>query len=237
MTELGFATVRFRYPQLTDAELRELALRLFDIAERGAREHIRIPGVETSLELEEGSLTARTRFMAYAAGVVTFLNFYGGIREGADYVARDVLAAGKYVVEHLPAAAGVQEKDVVSSRRSPTLSRRVERILRAVEEGQINAEEGTRRVVRLLEPEDDAAVPPELVNTWEAELNAAQTEQYENISRSEIRAEQPAIQALPPDRSAKYPPQAPKQQHFPHPPRRIEVVREGPERRKVVRRK
>lgn len=158
MIQIGVATVHFRYPRLSDKQLRILAGELFETAEIGSRDFLRIPGIDPILELEEASLRARTKLFASAAGVATFLNFYGGIREGGEYLARDVLSAATYIIEAVPERAGVSPDDVITSRRSPTLSRRIESLFRKVQHGQLNPERATEQLLRLLDPDNEGVI-------------------------------------------------------------------------------
>lgn len=245
MINLGVATVRFAYPRLADEELAQLALALFDVAEASAREFIRIRDVQTVLELEEGSLKARSRYFGRAAAVAAFLVAYGEIREGADYISRDVLAAGKFVIEHLPEKAGVSKEEVISARRSPTLQRRIEGIMLDVEIGEITAEEGTRRLVKLLDPEDEGVLPPHLIGDLQHDLRRVQ--ERSELRRpppraregggSSLELELPGLAPAVPHPPGENPADRSRRREYPDPfrPRRIVVVREGPDNRKVVR--
>jgi hypothetical protein len=239
MIELGVATVHFRYPRVSDDELNRLASRMFDVAELAAQEFIRVHDVETILELEEGTLKARSRYRAPAIALGAFLAAYGSIREGADYVARDVLAAGKFVVTHLPKKAGASEESVISSRRSATLQRRIEGVFREAAVGKISPEEGTARVMRLLESENDSALPPELVDDFQDNLyRIHKTRQLRSEQESALSVEQAYLSPLGPQLPKEIPSKLPFRREYPDPfrSRKIVVLREGPKKRKVLKR-
>src|SRR6266404_5620608 len=132
MVELGLISIHFRYPKITDAELRRLALYIFEISEKGARELISIDA-DVVVDVEEASIRARSKIVAGAIVVGGFLSQYGSIRQGAAYLAEDLYTAGDFIIKTVKHQLEVPSSEVIATRRSATLSRRVRRIFEAVE--------------------------------------------------------------------------------------------------------
>lgn len=172
MIQIGVATVRFSYAPLEESEFRRLGLSLFEAASAEAQARLRLDNVRVILEVREGSVRARTKIFAAAVSVSAFLSQYGSIRQGSEYLAKDVMTAGRAIISHVSEEAGVAPNDIISSRRSATLTRRIRHVVEKVESGKLSTDEATNRLVRLLDPHGEGAVLPDLLAQIDREVRA-----------------------------------------------------------------
>lgn len=170
MIQLGVATVHLQYRKVDEPELRRLAVMLFEYAEGEVRQRLRVEHTSVVMEVEEGTLKIRTKIIAGAIAVGTFLGNYGSIREGAVALGKDVYTVGKFLVEHIPERVGADPGDLISTHRSATLTRRIEKIVHDVERGQLDADEAVDRLVRLLEVDQNVAGEPKLVESLKRDV-------------------------------------------------------------------
>jgi hypothetical protein len=163
--QLGVATVRFRYPTVTNEELRRLSVSIYEAATETVRRGPTFGDMQIVLDVEEGSIRARSKLLVTAIAVGMFLEHYGGIREGAEYLARDVMTVGSWIIDRVVQEAGVSHEGIISSRRSATLARRIRGIIAKVESGELTGDVATRRITELLDPDGEGAIPTSLVDT------------------------------------------------------------------------
>jgi hypothetical protein len=163
MIQIGVATVRFHYQRVDDQEFRQLGVSLFDVANSEATTLLSMQGAQVVLELEEGTLRVRTRLLVTATGLAAFLSSYGSIRQGAEYLAKDVMRAASAIISRVTDRAGIPPQAVIRSRRSATLTWRLRHILGQLERGEVTADETTKRIVHLLDPDAEDAIPESLI--------------------------------------------------------------------------
>src|SRR5437016_2151922 len=127
MAQLGVVTIHFEYPMVTDEELRRLAVIFFEISEHGVREFIPLDAAVV-VDVEQASLKVRTKIVTGAIAVGAFLSHYGSVRQGAIDLAHDVKMAGEFILEKIEHQVPVPPSDVIATRRSATLERRIRHI-------------------------------------------------------------------------------------------------------------
>jgi len=181
MAQLGVVTIHFEYPKVTDTELRRLAVSFFEISENAVREFIPLDAAVV-VDLEQASLKARTKIVAGVITVGTFLSQYGSVRQGAIDLAHDVRMAGDFIIEKIEHQVAVPPSDVIATRRSATLSRRIRHIFDEVESGRINSDEAMRQLIRVLDPDSEGPLPPEVIEGLKREIEAARDRSQETVA-------------------------------------------------------
>jgi len=226
MVELGVATIHLKYPKLDDADLHQLAVSFFDIAEKGVREFIPVDA-HVVLEVEQASLKVRSRIFAGAMAVGTLLSQYGNVRQGASYFGNDIYKAGDFIIKEIKHYTGVPSSKVIATRRSATFARRIKRIFDEVERGRINSDEAMRQLVMVLDPDGEGIVSPELIQELKKEIEAAGdgSKKQPTFSRPN---EQPPPYVLWEESKSENPrqslPRAPREKSLR--PRRLRITRE-----------
>jgi len=214
MAQLGVVTIHFEYPKVTDTELRRLAVSFFEISENAVREFIPLD-VAVVVDLEEASLKVRTKIVAGAIAVGTFLSNYGSVRQGALDLAHDVKMAGDFIIEKIEHQVGVPRSDVIATRRSATLSRRIRHIFDEVESGRINSDEAMRQLIGVLDPDSEGPLPPELIDGLKREIEAARQHDQQTVT---ALSEKPKSQS-----PRREPPPIPREKALR--PRRLRITR------------
>jgi hypothetical protein len=224
MVQVGVVTVRMNYERLDEEHMAALALRLFTAAEDVVLTRLRHLEPRVEVELEEGSLKVRTRILATAGLVGTFLSNYGSIRQGAESLASDVMSVSSAVVHKVTELAGVSPKDVLRSVRSATLTRRIRYVVDQVDNGKLSADSGAKRIIELLDPDKQGALSPELLTSIKAEIDTAHAQVLPQFPHDPTPVPSAVIE--------EYTPIAVASSHHTHPaetpekPRRLRVFRD-----------
>lgn len=161
--------------------------------------------ISAEVRIEVGS----TKTWVTVSALITILNYYGSIREGADYLVKDAGALSRLIIPAISRVLGLPDQVPEYHQRRLGLPGRLHRLFEQVEQGEISVSEAVDRASRLL----DAGDGPDLRNLPQIK---------EQVAREFHQAEQSASDShdMPRDVGTLYAPE-----HVP-PSRTLPVMRD-----------
>lgn len=97
MINIGTTDFYLDVPSLPVQEFESYSTKLFDDWEVYVGDVLKLPDYYLALDLQEGSISAKSKILVGATAVCTFLAAYGSISSGAKSLYSDVKAAGNYL--------------------------------------------------------------------------------------------------------------------------------------------
>jgi hypothetical protein len=89
------------------------------------------------------------------SALITILNYYGSIREGADYLIKDARELSRLIIPAISRVLGLPDQVPEYHQRRLGLPGRLRRLFEQVEQGEISASEAVDRASRLLDAGDE----------------------------------------------------------------------------------
>jgi hypothetical protein len=97
MINIGTTDFYLDVPSLAIEEFETYSTKLFDDWEAYVADVLKLPDYYLALDVQEGSISAKSKILVGATAVCTFLATYGSISSGAKSLYSDVRAAGNYL--------------------------------------------------------------------------------------------------------------------------------------------
>lgn len=97
MINIGTTDFYLDVPSLPVDEFESYSTRLFDDWEAYVADVLKLPDYYLALDVQEGSISAKSKILVGATAVCTFLGTYGSISSGAKSLYSDIRAAGNYL--------------------------------------------------------------------------------------------------------------------------------------------
>jgi|SRR5690554_464417 len=103
MINIGTTDFYLDVPSLPVEEFESYSTKLFDEWEEYVREVLKLPDYYLALDVQEGSISAKSKILVSATALCTFLATYGSISSGAKSLYSDIRAVGNYLGEQAAA--------------------------------------------------------------------------------------------------------------------------------------
>ncbi|MFT7389315.1 MAG: hypothetical protein ACI8VC_002581 [Candidatus Endobugula sp.] len=97
MINIGTTDFYLDVPSLPVEEFESYSSRLFDDWETYVGDVLKLPDYYLALDVQEGSISAKSKILVGAAGICTFLASYGSISSGAKNLYSDIQAVGDFL--------------------------------------------------------------------------------------------------------------------------------------------
>ncbi|RYJ60768.1 hypothetical protein [Pseudomonas songnenensis] len=97
MINIGSTDLYINVPSLPLEDFKNYSTRLFDEWEEHVRKTLSLPDFYLALDVQEGSISAKSRILVGATALCGFLASYGAISSGVKNLYEDVAAIGSYL--------------------------------------------------------------------------------------------------------------------------------------------
>lgn len=138
MINIGTTDFYLDVPSLAIEEFESYSTKLFDDWEAYVADVLKLPDYYLALDVQEGSISAKSKILVGATAVCTFLASYGSISSGAKSLYSDVRAAGNYL--GVKAAAPFPEAKPKLRNRGEALAK-LQSLFVRVAKGSLTADE------------------------------------------------------------------------------------------------
>lgn len=97
MINIGSTELYINVPSLPLEDFKNYSTRLFDEWEEHVRDTLSLPDFYLALDVQEGSISAKSRILVSATALCGFLASYGAISSGVKNLYADITAVGNYL--------------------------------------------------------------------------------------------------------------------------------------------
>lgn len=152
-----------RYTEtLPDSELESAAGRLLQLADGACRDYFAQRYEQLGITVVARAEIGSTRIWTTIKAVTKVLMLYGGLRQSADYLAKDGDWLSRLILPHVASTIGLQSNRPERQERRLGVPGELRRLFAFVERGDMSAEEATSRAVHLLQATGDTDTASEL---------------------------------------------------------------------------
>lgn len=222
---------------LSASRLKGYAEALFDDFDNSVSRTLILRDYELHLEVEEGSIRAKTGIWAALGVLYVGIGNYGDFFQGVREISSQVKAVGDSFLNSAPEKLGVTPNKVTWKRRDSARLGKLERLFESVARGEVNPAQATKQAIELLE-DDHESFPSEIATEVEKSINAIKRYPEQLLlSLPDASNADASPMAYQDDtrRNDKRPKSTPDKSILPSNKLRIEVWREGRDGKRNIR--